>query len=209
MKTLIFATGNAHKTQEVRAILKDLPLEIKSLKEAGIDVEIVEDGTSFEENALIKARTVYAATGLPVLADDSGIEIDALDGAPGVYSARFLGEDTPYTEKNATILETLKPIPEELRGADFRCVMAAVLPMKKDGVTEAREITEEGRIDGRIAHAPAGENGFGYDPIFYLPDRGCTSAELSPEEKNAISHRGLALEAMKKHLQAWLLEEDV
>ena len=173
----------------------DLPIRIVSLRDIGWTTEIVEDGDSFEENALIKARTIHKATGRAVLADDSGLEIDAFGGGPGVTSSRYMGEDTPYTIKNAAILEQLKDVPEEKRGADFRCVMALI--------TEEGEFLSEGRIDGIIGYKAAGEAGFGYDPIFFLPERGMTTAELSPEEKNAVSHRGMAAMNMRTHLEAW------
>ena len=203
MKTLIFATGNAHKAYEVKKMLEGLDVRVLTLKDAGLDPDIEETGKTFRENSLIKARAVYGASGQAVLADDSGIEIDAFDGAPGVYSSRFMGEDTPYPVKCAAILERMRDVPDEARGADFRCVMSFIAP---DAEGRAREIVEEGAVYGRIAHAPAGENGFGYDPIFLLPERGVTTAELSDEEKNAISHRGLALQAMKPHLVRWIEE---
>ena len=203
MKTLIFATGNAHKAYEVKKMLEGLDVRVLTLKDAGLDLEIEETGKTFRENSLIKARAVYNASKHAVLADDSGIEIDAFDGAPGVYSSRFMGEDTPYPVKCAAILERMKEVPDEERGADFRCVMSFIAP---DAEGRPHEFVEEGAVYGRIAHSPAGENGFGYDPIFLLPERGVTTAELSDEEKNAISHRGLALQAMKPHLVRWITE---
>lgn len=176
--------------REIREIFRDTPYEVVSMKEAGIAPDIVEDGKSFEENALIKARAVAAASGEIALADDSGLEVDFLDRAPGIYSARFLGEDTPYEVKNQYILDKLSGVPEEKRTARFVCAIAAVFP---DGRSETRTAT----IEGRIAYGPAGENGFGYDPIFYVPEFGCTTAELSMEQKNQISHRAKALAAMK------------
>ena len=205
MKTIILATGNAHKAVEVRQILEGLDVEVKTLKDIGLDPEIVEDGISFEENALIKARAVYALTGCAVMADDSGIEIAAFEGGPGVYSSRFLGEDTDYNVKNAIILDRLKGAEGEERAADYRCVIALVLPPDKECGT-AREITEEGRVDGLIAREPAGEGGFGYDPIFEVPEYGCSMAELSAQQKNAISHRGNALKAVRPHIEKWLGE---
>ena len=204
MKTLIFATGNAHKAYEVKKMLEGLPVQVLTLHEAGLELDIEETGKTFRENSLIKAREVYAASRHAVLADDSGIEIDAFGGAPGVYSSRFMGEDTPYPVKCAAILERMNDVPDEERGADFRCVMSFIAP---DADGRPHEFVEEGAVYGRIAHAPAGENGFGYDPIFLLPERGVTTAELSDEEKNAISHRGLALQAMKPHLVRWITEE--
>ena len=185
-------------------MLEGLPVQVLTLKDAGLDLDIVEDGRTFRENSLIKARAVYNASKQAVLADDSGIEIDAFGGAPGVLSSRFMGEDTPYPVKCAAILERMAEVPDEERGADFRCVMSFIAP---DAEGRPHEFVEEGAVFGRIAHAPAGENGFGYDPIFLLPERGVTTAELSDEQKNAISHRGLALAAMKPHLVRWISEE--
>ena len=192
-KKLIFATGNEGKMKEIREILGDLDYEILSMKEAGVDVDIVEDGTTFEENAIIKAKTVMEATGSPVLADDSGLEVDYLNKEPGVYSARYMGENTSYRIKNQIILDRLHGVPDIVRSARFVCVIAAAFP---DGRVETRRAT----IEGRIAQEPAGENGFGYDPIFYLPEKGKTTAQLSAEEKNEISHRGKALRQIKEIL---------
>ena len=189
MKRVIFATGNEGKMREIRMILKAYPVEVVSMKEAGIDTDIVEDGNTFEENALIKARAIMKLTGDIVLADDSGLEIDYLNKAPGIYSARFLGEDTDYDTKNNYILDKLSGVPDEKRTARFVCAMAAVFP-------DGSEITRRGVIEGIIGHEIAGENGFGYDPIFYLPEYGCMSAQLAPEKKNEISHRGKALRAL-------------
>lgn len=191
---IIVATGNENKVREMGQILEPLGMEIISMRDAGIDVDIVEDGETFEENALIKARAVAKFTRGIVLADDSGIEIDAFDGAPGVKSARFLGEKTPYDIKNKEILIRLSGLPDEERGARFVCAIAAVLP-------DGRELVVRRTFEGMIAKKEAGEGGFGYDPIFYLPERECTSAELSPEEKNEISHRGQALRAMREELE--------
>ena len=188
-KSIILATNNANKVQEIREILSGQDIMVLPLKETGIEADIEETGDTFEENALIKARAVCALTGKPALADDSGLCIDHLDGAPGVYSSRFMGEDTPYSEKNAAIIEKLSGVPAEERGAAFHCVMALVFP-------DGREFTAEGKMPGIIANVPAGENGFGYDPILFLPEYGMTSAQLSPEEKNAVSHRGEALRKM-------------
>ena len=192
-KTLIFATSNEGKLKEIREILGDLDYKIISLKEAGVDVEIIEDGTTFEENAIIKARTVMEATGCLTLADDSGLEIDYLGKEPGINSARYMGENTSYRIKNQILLDRLHGVPALVRTARFVCVVAAAFP---DGRIETRR----GTIEGRIADKPAGENGFGYDPIFYLPERGMTTAEITPEEKNAISHRGKALRQIKEVL---------
>ena len=195
-KRIVFATGNAHKMMEIRQILEDLGMPVISMKEAGVDPEIIEDGTTFEENALIKAREV--AKLLPndiVLADDSGLEVDVLNKEPGIYSARYAGENTSYEIKNQLILDRVKDVPEEKRTARFACAVAAVFP---DGT---EKVVRE-NMEGRIAYESAGANGFGYDPIFYLPEYGCTSAELSPEDKNAISHRGKALRAMRVVIEA-------
>lgn len=192
-KKLIFATGNEGKMREIRQILGNMDYEILSMKEAGVDVEIVEDGETFEDNAIIKAKTVMEATGCLTLADDSGLEIDYLNKEPGVLSARYMGENTSYRIKNQILLDRLHGVPAAVRGARFVCVIAAAFP---DGHIETRRAT----IEGRIADEPAGENGFGYDPIFYVPELGKTTAELSEEEKNAISHRGKALRMIKEIL---------
>ena len=202
-RRIVFATGNENKMKEIRMILADLGMEILSMKEAGVDEEIVEDGMSFEENAEIKARAVSRVlTNDIVLADDSGLEIDYLDKAPGIYSARFAGEDTSYDIKNRIFLDRLEGVPDEQRTARFVCAVAAVFP---DGT--ARTVRET--IEGRIAHEIAGENGFGYDPIFYVPEFDCTTAEMTPEQKNELSHRGKALRAMKKILEEKFREEEV
>lgn len=194
MNRIIFATSNAGKMKEIREILKDLDVEILSMKEAGIEADIVEDGKTFEENALIKARTIRDMAGCIVLADDSGLEVDALNKEPGIYSARYMGEDTSYDLKNANIIERLSGLTGSERSARFVCVIAAAFP---DGTAETRRAT----IEGQIAGAPAGENGFGYDPIFYVPEYKCTTAQLTAEQKNEISHRGKALRAMKEVLR--------
>lgn len=194
MTQLIFATGNAGKMREIRQIMEDLPLDIKSMKEAGVSADIVEDGKTFEENALIKARTIHKLTGGIVLADDSGLVVDYMDGMPGIYSARFMGEDTSYDIKNKAIIDALKKAEGEERSARFVCAIAAVLPDGSERVVRAV-------MEGRIGYEIAGENGFGYDPIFFLPEYGKTSAEISPEEKNLISHRGKALRLMREELK--------
>ena len=194
MTQLIFATGNAGKMREIRQIMADMPLEIKSMKEAGVEADIVEDGKTFEENALIKARAIQALAGGIVLADDSGLEVDYMDKMPGIYSARFMGEDTSYDIKNKAIIDALEKAEGEARSARFVCAIAAVLPDGSERVVRAT-------MEGRIGYEIAGTNGFGYDPIFFLPEYGKTSAELSPEEKNAISHRGKALRLMKEELK--------
>jgi len=196
-KQVIFATTNQGKMEEIRMILADLPIEVLSLKEAGIEVDIVEDGQTFEENAIIKAKKIMELTGNLTLADDSGLEVDYLDKAPGIYSARFLGEDTPYAVKNQYILEQLNGIKKEQRTTRFVCAIAAAFP-------DGEVLTRRGTIEGIISDEEAGENGFGYDPIFYLPEYACTMAQISPERKNRISHRGKALKAMKEVLVGFL-----
>ena len=191
---IIFATGNQGKMREIRAILSDLGLPVLSMKEPGVSLDITEDGTSFAENARIKARAVWEHTGGIVLADDSGLEIDYLNKEPGIYSARYMGEDTSYHIKNASLIERLNGVPDEKRTARFVCAVAAAFP---DGSVK----TVRGTMEGRIGYEEKGENGFGYDPIFYLPEYGCTSAELSGKEKNKISHRGKALRAIKDELK--------
>ena len=191
---MIFATGNENKMKEIREILGALPLEILSMKEAGVSADIVEDGKTFEENALIKARAICKLAGEMVLADDSGLEIDYLNKEPGIYSARYMGEDTSYHIKNKSLIDRLEGVPDEKRTARFVCAIAAVFPVGK-------ELVVRGTVEGIIGYEEKGENGFGYDPIFYLPERGCTTAELPPEEKNSISHRGNALRLMKDLLE--------
>ncbi len=197
-KKLVFATGNQGKVNEFRQMLGD-EYEILSMKDIGVELDIVEDGATFEENAIIKAKALMEATGEMVLADDSGFEVDALNKEPGIYSSRYMGEDTPYSVKNAELLRRCEGVPDEKRDARFVCVIACAFP---DGRVE----TATGVIEGKLAHEPKGENGFGYDPIFYLPERGCTTGEMPPEEKNAISHRGIAVhkmvEILKKEGQA-------
>ena len=194
MDTIIFATGNKNKMIEIRMILADLGCRILSQKEAGIQADVVEDGQTFEENALIKATTIAdIARKMPeyknavVLADDSGLE-------PGIYSARYMGEDTSYDIKNQALIDRLEGVPDEKRTARFVCAIAAALP---DGSTEV----VRGTMEGRIGYEITGENGFGYDPIFYLPQFGCSSAELEPEKKNELSHRGEGLRKMRKVLE--------
>lgn len=211
--TIIVATGNAHKLIEIREILADPGLHFVSMKEAGIDIDIIENGRTFTENAVIKAKAVAEASGSMALADDSGLVIDALDGGPGIHSARFMGHDTPYREKNLAIIEMVNEYcrkhaegnpdarpgslpdgtPGPLRAARFVCAVAAAWP---DGTVK----TAEGVMEGRIGYEIAGENGFGYDPIFFLPEYGMTSAEISAEEKNRISHRGKAFRKMNEIL---------
>lgn len=194
---IVFATGNEGKMREIRSILSDLGLPVLSMKEAGVSPEIEENGATFGENAEIKARAVWEQTGGIVLADDSGLVVDYLGGEPGIYSARYLGEDTSYEVKNRTIIDRLREAREEERSARFVCNIAAVLP---DGSVLHTEETMEGRIAGE----PAGSGGFGYDPILWLPEFGKTSAEITMDEKNRISHRGKALRAMREALVNWL-----
>ncbi|MBQ2803414.1 MAG: XTP/dITP diphosphatase [Lachnospiraceae bacterium] len=196
MKRVIFATGNAGKVKEIQMILADLGMEVVSMKEAGIVVEVEENGSSYEENALIKARAVAAWTKDIVMADDSGLEIDYLNKEPGIYSARYMGEDTPYHIKNAKLVERLNGVPDEKRTARFVCAIAAVFP-------NGQELTTRATIEGRIGYEEKGSNGFGYDPIFYVPEFGKTTAELTEEQKNQISHRGKALELMKEELKKY------
>jgi XTP/dITP diphosphohydrolase len=193
MTRIILASNNAHKVAEVKEILKNADVEIVSLKDAGIDSDIEENGTTFEENALIKARAVCRLTGNVTMADDSGLEVDYLDKQPGVYSARFMGHDTPYSVKNAAIIEKLDGVEGEARSARFVAATAVVFP-------DGRELVTRGTMEGYIAKEPEGENGFGYDPIVYLKEYGMTSAQLDPEEKNRISHRGKSLRLMEEKL---------
>jgi len=190
-KRIIFATANEHKMEEIRMILADLGMDVLSMKEVGIDIDIVEDGSTFEENALIKVRAIAAM--MPddiILGDDSGLEIDYLNKEPGIYSARYAGTDTSYDIKNNLLLERLAGVPDEQRTARFVCAIAAAFP---DGTTEV----VRGTIEGIIGHEIIGENGFGYDPIFYLPEFGCSTAQLAPEKKNELSHRGVGLRKMR------------
>ncbi len=197
MTKIVFATGNQDKMREIREIMDGMDVEIHSMKEEGISADIEEDGTTFEENALIKARAVAAQTDAIVLADDSGLEVDFLNKEPGVFSARYMGEDTPYEIKNQAILDRLYGVEKEKRTARFVCAIAAVLP-------DGREYVTRQTMEGYIGDKPDGENGFGYDPIFYLDEYGCSSAALSREEKNKISHRGKGLRAMRDILQGIL-----
>ena len=193
MKKIIFATSNEGKMKEIRMILSDLKVQLVSLKEAGIHVNIIEDGETFEENAIIKAKAIMELTGELVLADDSGLEVDYLNKEPGVYSARYLGEDTAYSIKNRNIIDRLQGVPDEDRGARFVCAIAAAFP-------DGKVITTRGTIEGRIGYEEKGKNGFGYDPIVYVPEYKMTTGEMDPDFKNKISHRGKALALMKKEL---------
>ena len=192
---LIIATSNKDKVREIGEILKDTPFKAVSMHDEGFDPDIIEDGKTFEENALIKARAVHKlAENCYVMADDSGLCIDALDGAPGIYSARFCGEDSTYPEKFAKIFEMLKDVPEEKRTARFVCSIAVVKP---DGT----DFTVRGEVCGVLHETPAGDGGFGYDPIFYVPEFGMTTTQMTKEQKNSISHRGKALRAMAARLK--------
>ena len=197
MTKIIIASNNNGKIIEVKQMLKDKDIELLSMKEAGVNIDIDENGTTFEENALIKAREVMKLTGEITIADDSGLEVDYLDKQPGIYSARFMGHDTSYDIKNKAIIDKLDGIEGDKRSARFVCAMAAVFP---DGT----ELVERGTMEGRIAYEIKGDNGFGYDPIMYIPEYDKTSAQLSPEEKNNISHRGKALKKLCDNLKKYL-----
>ncbi|MDE7353425.1 MAG: XTP/dITP diphosphatase [Acetatifactor sp.] len=196
MDRIVFATGNQGKMREIREILGDLGMEVCSMKEAGISIDIEENGQTYEENAMIKARAVAAQVQALVLADDSGLEVDYLGGEPGIYSARYLGEDTSYRIKNADLIKRLEGVPDEKRTARFVCAIGAVLP-------DGRELTTRAAIEGRIGYEERGAGGFGYDPIFYVPEMGKSTAELTEEEKNLVSHRGKALRLMKEELRKY------
>ncbi len=191
MKKIVFATTNKNKIREVNMMMEGFDVKLIPMSELGIDVDIEETGTTFEENAIIKAKAICDLTGEIALADDSGLEVDYLDGAPGVYSSRFLGEDTPYEIKNDYIIDKLKDAKGKERSARFACAMAMVFP---DGDVE----TCYGTIEGLIGYEQRGNNGFGYDPIVYVPEYEMTTGEMTPELKNSISHRGKALEQMKE-----------
>ena len=217
---IIFATGNENKIREIREIITDPEIHVVSMKQAGIAADPEENGTTFEENAQIKAQAVFdilqqspqllhqdalqyalpqvSRVPLAVMSDDSGLVIDALDGAPGIYSARFMGHETSYTLKMQHILEMMKDVPEEKRSARFVAAVSAAVLLPDASV---RHFTVRGTMEGRIGHAIAGEHGFGYDPFFFLPDLGKTSAELTDDEKNAVSHRGKAIRAMLEQLR--------
>ncbi len=190
---IVFATKNKGKVNEVVKMFNTDKIELVTMEQAGIDIDVVEDGTTFEENAEKKAVEIMKASGEAAIADDSGLEIDFLDKQPGIHSARFLGHDTPYSIKNAKILDMLKDVPEEKRTARFVCAVCLALP-------DGRIIRSKGTLEGRIGDKITGENGFGYDPIFFIPEKNCYSAELSTEEKNKISHRGKAMAEMKKKI---------
>lgn len=194
MTEIVFATGNAGKAREVAMMFSDMDVCVKTLKEADIHADIIEDGKTFMENARIKAETIARFTDKIVLADDSGLVIDYLNGEPGIYSARYMGEDTSYDIKNANILKRMENVPAKERTARFICAMAAVMP-------DGEVIEAEGVMEGIIGTKSAGTNGFGYDPIFFLPEYEASSAEITPEQKNEISHRGKALRKMQEELR--------
>lgn len=191
-KKVIFASNNEGKIREVKQILSDM--DIISMKDAGIDIDVEENGTTFEENALIKARAIAKISGCLTLADDSGLEVDYLNKEPGVYSARYMGHETSYDIKNKAIIDRLQGVEGDDRSARFVAAIAAVFP-------DGREFVTRGTMEGVIADKPAGENGFGYDPIVYIKEYKKTSAQLTANEKNAISHRGKALSNIKKMLE--------
>lgn len=197
MQTLLIATHNQGKLREYRTLLADLPLAVVNLDEAGITFDVDETGTTFRENAILKAETYAAAVGAMTWADDSGLEVDALNGAPGVYSARYAGPGATDADRYRKLLEELAGMPDAPRTARFRCVVAVVL-------TDGETLIAEGAVQGEIIDEPRGTHGFGYDPVFYLPEHGCTMAELPPETKNAISHRGIASRAAHDLLVAHL-----
>ncbi len=194
MTKIIIATGNAGKMKEIKSIFNNSKYEVVSMKEEGIAADVDENGATFEENALIKAREIAKISGHIVLADDSGLEVDALNKEPGIYSARYMGEDTPYSVKNANIIERLDGVEFEKRTARFVCAVAAVYP-------DGKELVVRETMEGYIEYEEKGTNGFGYDPIFYLKEFDKTSAEISLEEKNEISHRGKAFRAIKAMME--------
>ena len=191
---LLLATGNEHKAKELSALLDGVRLELATLKEFPAVPPVVEDGRTLVENAVKKALEPAMATGLWTLADDTGLEVEALGGRPGVYSARYAGPDCDFAANCRKLLEELEGVPPQNRKASFRTVVALAAP---DGRVQCRE----GRLEGRIATAPVGKNGFGYDPVFYLPDEARTLAQLSDEDKNELSHRALAIRAMRPVLE--------
>ncbi len=198
MEQVILASGNKHKLEEIQAILKDYKLQLKTMHDAGlVDFEIIEDGDTFEANSLIKAQAVMDELHLDTIADDSGLEVDALGGAPGVYSARYAGEDADYLANNEKLLKELAGVPDEKRTARFVTVLTMLF---KNG----HKIVVRGEVEGVIGHAPKGSNGFGYDPLFIVPELKKTFAELEAGEKNALSHRAKALENLKVELDKYL-----
>lgn len=194
MRRFIVATKNKGKLEEIKEILRDFPYEVISMEEAGITVDIEETGTTFEENAMIKAEEIFRITGETVMADDSGLEVDYLNGAPGIYSSRFAGEGATDEDKNRKLLKLLEGVPFEKRTARFVCVIAVIFP-------DGQRFTVRGTCDGYIGFEPVGDNGFGYDPLFYVPEYNMTTAQMEPGLKNKISHRGKALAKMVEELK--------
>lgn len=194
MRRFVIASKNKGKLKEIEEILKDLPFEVISMEDVGITKDIDEYGSTFEENALIKAREVYAASGEMVMADDSGLEVDYLDGAPGIYSSRFAGEGASDEDRNNKLLSLLKDVPFEKRKARFVCVIAVILP-------DGEEFTVKGTFEGYIGSGPEGTNGFGYDPLFFVPEYNMTAAQMESSKKHEISHRGKALKMMVDELK--------
>ena len=192
-KRIVFATGNAGKMKEIRVILGNMGYEICSMNDIGIESRVEENGSTFEENAIIKAQEIWNSIGGLVMADDSGLEIDYLNKEPGIYSARYMGEDTDYRTKNRNLIERLNGVPDEKRTARFVCAIAAILP-------DGNVVVTRGVMEGRVGYEEKGDNGFGYDPIFVLPEYGCTTAELTMDQKNKESHRGKALRSMRVEL---------
>ncbi len=197
---LILASKNPHKLAELNAILSGLGMQAALESEYGLDIDVEETGTTFEENSLLKAKAVFDACGMPVIADDSGLMVDALAGAPGVYSARYGGKSSD-AERTAFLLENMKDVPDSERGAQFVCVITCLLP-------DGRKITAKGVCRGTILHRTQGTGGFGYDPVFFLPEFGKTYAELSSEQKNAVSHRGLALREFCRKVQEGIYDDE-
>jgi len=196
-QVIIIATSNSHKLKEIKSILLDFPIEIKSMDEIGLGgLEIVEDGSTFEENAIIKAKTVMDKTGFPCIADDSGLEVDAINKAPGIYSARFAGEKATDEKNNEKLLDLLGDIPEKDRTARFVCAIALVFP-------EGNNIVTRGTCEGIIGFTQKGKGGFGYDPLFIVPSLNMTFGEIDPNVKNKISHRANALEKLKESLREY------
>lgn len=202
-RRLLIATTNAHKVDEFRALLADVPFTLVGLRELGVTQDVEETGATFEENAILKARAYAEMTGLPTLADDSGIEIDALDGGPGVYSARWAGADVTYDVRNRMLVERLAGLPDAQRGARYRCAIAIALPPPRGLVGVVHGIFE-----GIVAQEPAGTGGFGYDPIFYVPAQGRTVGQMTAEEKHQISHRALAARAARPLLEQLATESE-
>ncbi|MDO5431932.1 XTP/dITP diphosphatase [Eubacterium maltosivorans] len=198
MKTIVLATGNKDKAREIKAML-DHKFEVKTMKDMGIDIEIIEDGDTFEDNALIKVRAIQPFvkdSEMIIMGDDSGLSVDALDGAPGIYSARYAGEDVTYRDNNEKLLKAMRDVPEEKRGAEFVSAIAMILP-------DGQELTVRGTVRGRIAFDFMGEEGFGYDPLFIVEETGKSYAQMAPEEKNDISHRARAVARAKQILEKY------